>query len=41
MAKDLELGGMAPVRTAAGAPLAALDQEYGRVAKALAEQKRA
>jgi HPt (histidine-containing phosphotransfer) domain-containing protein len=41
MAKELELGGMAPVQAAGGAPLAALDQEYGRVAKALVEQKRA
>ena len=40
MAKELELGGMAPVQAAEGAPLAALDAEYGRVAKALTEQKR-
>ena len=41
MAKELELGGMAPVQAAGGAPLAAFDQEYARVATALAEQKRA
>ena len=41
MAKELELGGMAPVKAAGGAPLAALDQEYARVAKALTEMKHA
>ena len=29
MAKELELGGIAPVRSAGGVPLAALDEEYG------------
>jgi len=41
MAKELELGGMAPVKAAAGAPLDALDAEYVRVAAALTELKRA
>jgi HPt (histidine-containing phosphotransfer) domain-containing protein len=41
MAKDLELGGMAPVKAAAGAPLDALAAEYARVAAALTELKRA
>jgi histidine phosphotransfer protein HptB len=41
LAKDLELGGMAPVREANGAPLEALEFEYARVAKALAELARA
>ena len=41
MAKSLELGGMAPVRAANGAPLDALEQEYARVAQALTELKRA
>jgi HPt (histidine-containing phosphotransfer) domain-containing protein len=41
MAKELELGGMAPVNAAGGAPLTALDQEYARVAAALTEIKRA
>ena len=41
MAKDLELGGMAPVQAAAGAPLDALGAEYARVAQALTELKRA
>jgi HPt (histidine-containing phosphotransfer) domain-containing protein len=39
MAKELELGGMAPVRSAGGAPLAALEDEYKRVAQALTELK--
>jgi histidine phosphotransfer protein HptB len=41
LAKDLELGGMAPVREANGAPLEALEFEYARVAKALTELARA
>ena len=41
LAKDLELGGMAPVREANGAPLDELEFEYARVAKALAELARA
>ena len=40
MAKDLELGGMAPVQAAAGTPLDALGDEYARVAQALSEMKR-
>ncbi len=39
MAKALELGGMAPVRTEGGAPLDALDSEYARVARTLTELK--
>jgi histidine phosphotransfer protein HptB len=35
LSRDLELGGLAPVLEAQGAPLAALDDEYGRVAAAL------
>ncbi|HEX8739007.1 MAG TPA: Hpt domain-containing protein [Casimicrobiaceae bacterium] len=41
MAKELELGGLAPVVSATGAPLAGLDDEYARVAAALQELKRA
>ena len=41
MAKEIELGGLAPVRAAGGAPLDALEVEYTRVAKALMELKRA
>ncbi len=41
MAKTLELGGMAPVQAASGAPLAELDEEYGRVVRTLTELKRA
>jgi len=41
MAKELELDGMAPVHAAGGAPLDALEQEYARVAQALAELKHA
>jgi HPt (histidine-containing phosphotransfer) domain-containing protein len=41
MAKNLELGGIGPVREAGGAPLDALEQEYARVARALTELKRA
>ena len=40
MARDLELGGMAPVRTASGTPLDALDAECARMASALAELTR-
>ena len=40
MAKELELGGMAPVRAASGKPLDALASEYARVASALTELKR-
>ena len=41
MAKEIELGGLAPVRAAGGSPLDALEVEYTRVAKALMELKRA
>ena len=41
MAKDLELGGLGPVRAASGASLDALEIEYTRVARALMELKRA
>lgn len=41
MARELELGGIAPVRNTAGAPLDALEQEYARVAHALADLKHA
>jgi len=41
MAKALELGGLASVQAAGGAPIAALDEEYARVAAALTEIKRA
>jgi len=41
MAKEIELGGLAPVRAASGVPLDALEVEYTRVAKALMELKRA
>ena len=40
MARELELGGMAPVRAASCQPLEALASEYARVANALAELKR-
>jgi len=40
LARQLELGGIEPVRAAAGAPLDALDAEYARVAQALAELAR-
>ena len=40
MAKELELGGMAPVRAASGEPLDALAMDYTRVANALTELKR-
>jgi HPt (histidine-containing phosphotransfer) domain-containing protein len=39
MAKELELGGIAPVQAAAGKPLDAFDAEYARVATALTELK--
>src|SRR5262245_28728439 len=41
MAKEIELGGLGPVRDAGGTPLDALELEYTRVAKALTELKRA
>ena len=41
MAKDLELGGFAPVVQANGEPLEALAQEYARVAAALTELRNA
>ena len=41
LAKDLELGGITPVRDAKGAALETLEFEYARVAKALAELARA
>jgi len=41
LAKHLELGGIAPVREAKGAPLDGLEFEYARAAKALAELARA
>ena len=37
LARELELGGLAPVQAAGGAPLDVLGLEYGRVAAALAE----
>ena len=37
MAKELELGGLAPVAEANGQPIEALAQEYARVAAALTE----
>jgi HPt (histidine-containing phosphotransfer) domain-containing protein len=40
LARELELGGMAPVKAAAGAPLDALATEYARVASALKELAR-
>jgi HPt (histidine-containing phosphotransfer) domain-containing protein len=39
MARELELGGLGPVQATNGAPLAALAQEYARVAQALGELK--
>jgi HPt (histidine-containing phosphotransfer) domain-containing protein len=41
LAKDLELGGIGPVRDANGAALETLEFEYARVATALAELARA
>ena len=41
LAKDLELGGFAPVVKAGGEPLEALAQEYTRVAAALSELRNA
>jgi len=41
MARDLELGGLRYVHDADGAPLEALTLEYARVARSLAELKRA
>jgi HPt (histidine-containing phosphotransfer) domain-containing protein len=40
LAKDLELGGLGPVREAAGAPLDAVVLEYARAAEALTKLKR-
>mgnify|MGYP001495004930 CR=1 FL=1 len=37
MAKELELGGLAPVAAAGGQPIEALAGEFARVAAALAE----
>jgi HPt (histidine-containing phosphotransfer) domain-containing protein len=39
MAKELELGGLAPVAAADGRPIEALAQEYARVAAALKEPR--
>jgi histidine phosphotransfer protein HptB len=41
LARNLELGGLEPVREAMGAPLDALAAEYRRVAEALTELTRA
>jgi HPt (histidine-containing phosphotransfer) domain-containing protein len=41
MARELELGGLAPVRDAGSKPLDALAEEYARVASALAELRNA
>ena len=41
LAKELELGGLAPVVKANGAPLDALAEEYARAAAALAELRNA
>jgi HPt (histidine-containing phosphotransfer) domain-containing protein len=41
MARDLELGGLDPVRKASSQPLEALAQEYARVAAALQELRNA
>ena len=41
MARELELGGLSPVREAEGAPLEALTLEYARGARSLTELKRA
>ena len=41
MAKQLEIGGFAAARAEGGAPLSALTTEYGRVAQALTELRRA
>ena len=41
MARDLELGGLGPVRAANAQPLDALAQEYARVAAALKELRNA
>ena len=41
MAKELETGGIAPVRAANGAPIDAVEAEFARVAKALTELKHA
>jgi hypothetical protein len=41
MARELELGGLAPVHAAASKPLDALADEYARVAAALSELRNA
>ena len=41
MARELELGGLAPVRDAGSKPLDALAEEYARVAAALSELRNA
>jgi len=41
LARDLELGGLDPVRAAAGAPLDTIEREFTRVAQALTELKHA
>ena len=41
LARDLELGGLDPVRAAAGAPLDAIEREFTRVAQALTDLKHA
>jgi HPt (histidine-containing phosphotransfer) domain-containing protein len=40
LARQLELGGLAPIRSAAAAPIDAVASEYARVAKALEELTR-
>ena len=40
LARDLEIGGMAPVREAKGAPIDELGREYARAADALKELSR-
>ena len=40
LARELELGGLAPVRNAAGAPIDAAASEYARASKALEELTR-
>ena len=39
LARELEVGGLDPVRSAAGAPLDVLEREFMRVAQALTELK--
>jgi HPt (histidine-containing phosphotransfer) domain-containing protein len=40
LARELELGGLGPIRTAAGAPIDAAASEYARVSKALEDLTR-